>query len=136
MAAVETIRIEGLADLQAALRQMDAGSARALQVVSDMSAGRVMDRARPRVPSRTGAARASLKVRSGAAEAMVVGGSRKAPYYGWLDFGGRLRRGQSRPFVAGGRFIWPAYVSQRDQILEDMADALAALATDAGLKVH
>lgn len=137
MAVVEPIKINGLRDLQAALRQMDGESQKQLRVVLNRAAELVIDKARPRVPVDSGAAKSSLKARSGQREAKVVGGGRKAPYYPWLDFGGKVGRNKSieRKFISSGRFIYPAYKSQQDEILKALEKGIVELAQGAGLEV-
>lgn len=137
MPLVEPIRIENLRELQAAMRRASEGSQKQLRVVFNAAAETVAGGARRRVPSRTGRARASLKAMSGQREGKAVGGGGKAPYYGWLDFGGRVgrRRSVERRFVEGGRYLYPSYVANRRSILESLAEAIAAVARDAGLDV-
>lgn len=83
----------------------------------------------PRGP--TGAARASMKA-SGLS--VVFGGSRAA-YAGWLEFGGRvgINESVSRPFVPGGRYIWPTWMKNRQDILTAMERGMADLAKESGL---
>lgn len=135
MATEDAIRIEGLRDLQKALRDLDGESQKMLRVVLNQAAETVIGGARRRVPNDTGVARASLKPRSGQREATVVGGGRKAPYYPWLDFGGNLPRGGSRPFVKDGRYLYPSWSANRDSILVALAESLAEMVEDAGLEI-
>ena len=138
MPLVEPIRIEGLRDLQKAMRQASEGSQKQLRVVFNEAAETVAGGARSRVPrGPSGAARASLKPMSGQREAKVVAGGKKAPYYPWLDFGGRVGRNRSveRRFIDGGRYLYPSWSANRKSILVALAESVARVARDAGLEV-
>lgn len=131
------ITITGLKEFQASLRKMDADLPKQLRIALNRASEVVIDKARPEVPSKSGAARASMKVRSSQREARIAAGGRKAPYYPWLDFGGHVgQHGKtSRPFYKEGRYIYPALRKNRDQITQIMVTALSDLARDAGLEV-
>lgn len=135
--ATDPIHVTGLIELQRALKQMDGESQKQLKVVLDDVARTVASGASRRVPRKTGRAAASLRAQSSQREAKVVGGSKKVPYYGWLDFGGRIGRdkSQSRPFVKGGRYMYPAYSANRDSIQRALEASLKQLVRDAGLEV-
>jgi hypothetical protein len=62
-------------------------------------------------------------------------GKAKTPYAGWIEFGGRVGPNQSvrRPFVPGGRSMYPAVKREEAKIREVMADGLNRLADKAGL---
>lgn len=131
------IEVEGVREFQRSLRQMDAGLAKQLRVVFNDAAEIVVTHARPKVARRTGAAAASIKVRSSQREARLAAGGRKAPYYPWLDFGGAVGPGKSvkRDFVTEGRYIYPTVREQNVAIQQAMSDGLTRLATDAGLEM-
>lgn len=131
------IEIHGLREFQASLRRMDATLPKRLRIALNQASQVVVDDARPLVPRRSGAAAGSLKVRSSQREARVAAGGRKAPYYAWLDFGGRVgrRRSVARPFYKEGRYIYPSLSQNRDEIQRVMGRALAELAESAGLEV-
>ena len=97
MAAVDgQIKITGLKELQRALKDADASLPRQLRVALNAGAELVIKYARPRIPERSGRGRASLKMRSTQRLAQVAIGGKRAPYMGWLDFGGEGRR-RGRP---------------------------------------
>lgn len=133
----EQIKIENLRELQAALRQIDGEAQKQLKDVFNTAADLVVNRARPKVPSRSGRARQSVRSRSGQRDAKVMGGSARASYYAWLDFGGRVgRRGSvRRQFIKGGRYIYPSYNEVQPQVFDTLQDALAALVRSSGLEV-
>lgn len=138
MSLVEPIRITGLRDLQRALKQADGESQKRLRVVLNKAADIVVDDAAQLVPrGASGAARASLKARSGQREAIAVGGSRKALYYPWLDFGGRVgkKRSVERKFIKSGRYLYPAWSDNRKKVLDLLADEIVEVAKSVGLEV-
>jgi hypothetical protein len=132
-----TIDIKGLREFQRALKQMDADLPKQIRVAFNSAAAIVVDWAQPRIPRRSGAAAASLKARSGQREARIAAGGRRAPYYPWLDFGGRVGRNKSveRKFYTEGRYIYVGVREQRKEIVESMSTSLTALARTAGLEV-
>lgn len=137
MATIAPISITGLREIQAALKQLDGESQKQLRVVLNQAAQAVVGGAARRVPTKTGAARASIRAASGQREAKVSGGSKKVPYYGWIDFGGKVGRDRSvrRPFLQSGRYIYPAYDANKDSIGKALGKALVDLCTNAGLDV-
>lgn len=155
MTVPEPIKIVGLRELQRALKQMDGESQKKLRLVLNTIAETVAQGASRRVPTRTGRAKGSLRPQSSQREAKVVGGSKKASYYGWLEFGGTVGRGRvaggakkraggatggkagsvKRTWIASGRYIYPTYAANRDSIQTALARSLAELAREAGLEV-
>lgn len=137
MSTIEPIKITGLRDLQAALKAADGETQKQLRVVLNSVSATVAQGAARRVPRKTGRAAATLRAMSSQREAKVMGGSKKAPYYGWLDFGGHVGRKHHtrRPFIKGGRYMYPAYAANRDTIIKALEKGLRDVATGAGLEV-
>lgn len=131
------VEISGLKELRAQLKQADADLPKQIRVALNKSSQLVIDYAQPRVPKRSGRAAGSLKVRSSQTQARIAAGGARAPYYPWLDFGGKVGIGKSvdRPFYTEGRYIYPGLRHNRDQITQVMADALTELARGAGFEV-
>ena len=82
----------------------------------------------------TGRAAASIRITAGGNRIRIVGGKKRVPYYGWLDFGGTLhpsggrRNLQTRPIIRRGRYIYPAIdaglpdvVRRVDRVVNDTA---------------
>lgn len=117
------IQVGGLSDFRRSLDSARTHSDRQIELLVDDAAGVVLQNARSRVPrGPTGAARASLRIVEGSGTSQLVGGSRRAPYYGWLDFGGVAgRRGPRRPYKPRGRYILRA-LFDREQELGRMID--------------
>jgi len=135
--AGDVIRVEGLIDLQKALRNAADGTQKKLRVVFNDASQTVIRGAQSRVPRRTGTARNTFKARSGQREAVVVAGGRKAPYYPWLDFGGRVGRDRSvnRPFLKSGRYLYPSLAANRSSIITALQKALTDLMVESGFEV-
>lgn len=128
------LQIDGLRQFQRNLKALDGELPKALRMAFNDAADIVVSDARPRVPKRRGRARASVKARSTQTAARVVGGSRRVPYYPWLDFGGRIRSG-NRPFLTNGRYIYNSFFRKRDEFEDAMVDALVTVGRQAGLEV-
>lgn len=133
----ELIKVEGLREFRAGLRQLDAGLPKGLRVAANRAAQLVVDEAKPRVPRRSGRAAGTIRAASTQTAARVRAGGKRVPYYPWLDFGGRVGPGGSvrRPFLKSGRYIWAAFAGNRDRIQAELATALADVARDAGVQV-
>lgn len=134
-----TIKVDGLREFQSAMRAVDKNLPKELRLMFNEVASTVVNAARPMVPARTGTARASIRAKSQQRAAIVQGGGTvKAPYYGWLDFGGHVgrRHSVSRPKVGkDGRYIYPAYIAHRPEIERQLAEGLSRLVRESGLAV-
>lgn len=137
MTLIEPIKIQGLREFQSALKAMDGESQKQLRTVLNTASETVARGASRRVPRKTGAAAASLRATSSQREARVTGGSKKVPYYGWLDFGGRVGKKRSviRPTVKSGRYMYPAYSANRESIMKALEQGIVDLARNSGLDV-
>jgi hypothetical protein len=136
-ALVKPIAVQGMKELQRALKDLDGQSQKEIRVALNTVAETVAQGAARRVPRRTGRARATLRAMSSQTETRISAGGRKAEYYGWLDFGGRVGRDKSveRPFIKRGRYIWPTVAANRDGLAEAVEKALVDLARAKGLEV-
>lgn len=134
---IEPIKIEGLRDFQAALKRMDGESQKQLRLVLNDSADVVTSGARRMVASRSGKARGSIKSASSQREVRIKGGGAKAPYYPWLDFGGRVGRSNSikRPFLKDGRYIYATFNARRSWFLERLEKGLSEMVRASGMDV-
>lgn len=146
---MEPLRVEGLNDLAKRLKGLDPEFHKALRPALNDAAEIVVKIARPLVPVRTGKGRKSIKVSSTSKEARVAEGGTSAPYMPWLDYGGTVGRGRvgksgnagfvagstKRPFIKEGRYVYPAYRSQRHNIVRLLDKRLNAVVEAAGLKV-
>lgn len=131
----EPIKVEGLRELRRGLRQLGKEHPKAIKNAGNKAAEIIVEEAKPRVPVVSGKAKSTVKVASTTTAARVQAGSKKVPYYAWLDFGGRVGRGRSvkRPFLKSGRYIWAAYADKLDIIEETLSQELEAVIKEAGL---
>jgi len=132
---VDVIKIQGLAEFNRSLRQISSELPKELRQALNVGAQLVVDWAAPRVPARSGRARRSVRATSTRTAAQVTGGGARTPYYPWLDFGGRVgrKRRVHRPFLAGGRYIYPGYDARKDEVHDEVVRGLIALAERAGV---
>lgn len=132
------IRVQGLNDFVRLLREVDKELPKEVRKGFNQVAEVVATDARARVPVRSGALRASIRVSSTQREARITMGSAKVPYAGWMEFGGTLahpKRGteQRRPIVRRGRYLYGSYFAHRDLVGRKAEEVLSTLATKAGL---
>lgn len=133
----EVVRIEGMRELQKSLRAIDDGSHKTLRVVLNEAATIVQKGAVRRAPQRSGAFAKSIKVASTQTSAKVSEGGSRAPYGPWLDYGGKTGRKKSvhRPFIQGGRYLYPAFLAQQHNIGALLQKRLDDLVKSSGLEV-
>lgn len=131
------VRIEGQREFVRALRRLDGDLPKAMRVALNGAAQLVVDEARPDVPRLSGAAARSLRVASTSSAVRVAAGGARAPYYPWLDFGGRVGRNRAtrRRFYPDGRYIYPALARVQPDFERVLAEALTSTARRAGLDV-
>src|ERR1051325_10474720 len=100
-----TVSVSGLKEMNRALREVDKGAPKMTKDALHGCADFLIGKAQPLIPTRTGRAKRSLKKRSSRTEVRIAVGGRAAPYYPWLDFGGRtgINGSVARPFYKEGR---------------------------------
>lgn len=134
------VNISGYRELRAELRHADKvlGDAFRLRM---KDAGEVIARkVRSQVPAKSGRARSTVRVTAGGNTVHLRAGGGRAPYYGWLEFGGSIggRRPRSaqalwwpgashpsahtgaakRPKVAQGRYMLPTVKRNRAELID------------------
>lgn len=134
------IRIDGLAQFSRSLKKLDSDLPKSLRLALNEAAQLVIDDARPKVPRLTGRARASIKVASTRTAVRVRAGGPRAPYFAWLDWGGRVGRKRSihRPFIKDeGRYLYKSYfgLKKSGDFERVLSRALVGVAKQAGLEV-
>lgn len=131
------IQVAGLKEFQRGLRKLDADLPKALRVALNGCSDFLISKTTPLIPKRSGAAARSLKARSTRTQVRIAVGGRSAPYYPWLDFGGRTGKGGSvvRPFYTEGRYLYPTLRKNRDDFTKIMTGAIVAIADGAGIDV-
>ena len=133
----DAIAIDGLSQFVRNLKALDREVPKALRLAFNAAADVVVQDARASVPSRSGKARGSVKARSTQTASRVVGGGNRAPYYPWLDFGGRVGKGKSvhRPFLKYGRYIYNSWYDNQPKYVKLLEEALLDAASSAGIEV-
>jgi hypothetical protein len=133
----DPIKVGGLTVLAKQLKGISKDAPKALRLANNEAAEIVVQAARPLMPSRSGRARATLKARSTRSEARAQGGSNRAPYVGWLEFGGSVGRKDAtkRTVVKAGRYLYPGFVARRQAIYAELESQLVELCRDHGLDV-
>jgi hypothetical protein len=137
VALVEPIRIAGLAEFNRNLRKLSADLPKSLRMAHNEGANLIADTARPKVASRSGRAAKTVKAKSTRTESRVSGGSVRAAYYAWLDFGGRVgvRKSVHRQFYSSGRYLYPSLAEKHDDLAVLLEHSLLAVAREAGVEV-
>jgi hypothetical protein len=134
---LEPIKVEGLAQFTRSLKKLDSELPKAVRMANNEAAEVVVKYALPLVPTRKGKAKRTVKAISTRTEGRARGGSKGAPYYPWLEFGGHVgrRHATARPYVKEGRYLYPSYLGHRPEVFQVLVKALAKVARDAGLEV-
>ncbi len=130
-----TVGVEGLTNLNRYLRAISNDAPKGLRLALNDSADVLISETRKVIPQRTGKARASLKAASTRTSVRIRVGGAKAPYYPWLDFGGRTGKNKSvnRRFYKEGRYLYPTLRRERAKFEAAITRALGDLARDSGL---
>jgi hypothetical protein len=133
----DAIAIDGLNQFVRNLKALDRDVPKALRVAFNAAADIVVQDARAGIPTRSGKAKGSVKARSTQTASRIVGGGNRAPYYPWLDFGGRVGRNRSvsRPFLKYGRYIYNSWYDNQPQYVKLLEAALIDAAHQAGIEV-
>lgn len=130
------IEVEGVERVLGNLRRFSSSTPDAAREAGEAAASTIARDARSRVP--TGAStggHAASSVRSQGPT--VIGGGSRFPYYPWIDFGGRVGRGNMtfRPFIRSGRYIWRSFAEHRGALDRQMVDSLVWAGRRSGLEV-
>lgn len=135
-------QVSGLNDIRKGLIKSDKEIKKEIRSTFKKTAEFAASEARSRVPVLSGNARRSVKAGTSGATATVRGGANKgqarnkAPYYGWLDFGGTISpRGVKivRPAIKtpggkwNGRYIYPAMRDKLEVAVRFLNDELAKI---------
>lgn len=128
------IHVKGLKEFQGAVRQVDKALGVELRKGLNEAAEIIVTAARPLVPHRSGDAAGSIKVGSTQRAAQIKVGGEAAPYFPWLDFGGRVgpRKTTLRPFIQRGRYIYPTLAAKRPEVEGKVDEVIKRLAVQAG----
>lgn len=131
----DAIRITGLNEFVRSLKTLNNDLPKVLRVAFNAAGEQIIAEARAKVPTKSGRARASVRASSTQKAFRITGGSKRAPHYAWLDFGGTTPRGGKRPFLRDGRYIYASYFKHRDELAVRLEAALLDAARAAGVEV-
>jgi hypothetical protein len=131
------IAVDGLKEFNRGLRRLDAELPKGLRIALNGCSDFLIQKTKGLIPKRTGAAANSLKAKSTRTSVRIGVGGKRAPYYPWLDFGGKTGIGGSvkRPFYKEGRYLYPTLRHNRDEFTKIMEKAVVGVARGAGLDV-
>jgi hypothetical protein len=132
------VGIKGLAEFSRGLKKIDSEAPKQLRVALNSGSDLLINKTRPKIPSRSGKARASLKARSTRTSVRIAVGGKMAPYVPWLDYGGEGRiRGRPAPreFIKAGRYLYPTLGEIRPALIRTLDEAIRDVARNAGLEV-
>lgn len=137
MPIVEPIEIEGLREFMRSLRAMDSALPKALRLAGNAAAAIVVTDAAGRVPRRSGRAARSVKAKSTRTAVRISSGGKSAPYFPWLDYGGRVgpARSVNRPWRPDGRYVYPAFTDNRQAVDDAYRKALREIAAESGVEM-
>jgi hypothetical protein len=138
VAMIEPVKIEGLAEFNRNLRKLDNDLPKALRLAHNEAAQLIVDWAKPKVQRKSGRAAGTVKAKSTRTESRISGGSKRVPYYGWLEFGGRVgpKRSVHRPFIKEGRYLYPALSANYGRFTDLLTEKLIEVARQAGVEVE
>lgn len=148
------ISVVGLRELRSAFRKIDKSLLPELRTELKDAVDIVSRDVQSVIPKKTGRAAASVRATSGGNTIYLKAGGARVPYYGWLDFGGRLPakrvtgrnamfggslehpvryvRGGTRDKLREGRYLYPAIRRNTPKIVDAAGDAVENAARRAG----
>lgn len=152
---IAEVSVTGLAELRRALRQVDRSILPELRQGLKGAVDIVGAEVRSTIPHESGRAAASVRAVASGNTIYLVGGKASVPYFGWLEFGGKLpdkrprtkralmwggadhpsanATGAERTKVREGRYMYPAVKRNIPRIVEAAGDAFDDAARRAGL---
>lgn len=115
-------------DLNRALKSIDAGLAKDMRtwLVNALNASGVVQDAKGVFPKESGRAAATIRAMPTRQGAAVKAGGKRAPYVGWVDYGGKVTQRSNprhvavRPFVREGRYIRPRVMARREEAIRQL----------------
>lgn len=131
------IEISGLKEFNKALRELDKDAPKMTKNALNGCSEFIIVKTRAKIPKRTGRAARSLTKKSTKTDVRISVGGRSAPYYPWLDFGGRTGRKKRtvRQFLREGRYLYPTLAENKAEFLRIAESNLQDVAKRAGLEL-
>lgn len=135
-----TVVLDGIRELTAALKAIDAELPRSVRMALNAGAELTVSRAKPLIPKLTGKAARSVKAASTRSDVRIKAGGKRAPWYPWLDFGGKVGRKDSvvRRFYSDGRYLYPEFYKllETGQFEEALLTELREVIRQAGMELQ
>lgn len=131
---ISAIRVEGLNRFSRSMRKVSADFPKRMRASLNETAKIVATEARARVPKKDGTLAGTIRPSSTTRMARVSMGGAKAPYAGFIEFGGRVGRNKSikREFIKDGRYLYPAFFAKRDAVQHKLSSEIGRLIEDSG----
>lgn len=126
---IRGVQVEGLNKFARSMRKVDATFPARMRAGLNLAAAEVAAEARSRVPKKSGTLAGTIRPSSTTRQARVSMGGKRAPYAGFIEFGGNVGRKKSvhREFIPGGRYLFPAFKDKRKQVEVLLAATLKRL---------
>ncbi len=130
--ATKPITVTGLAQFGVSLKRFAGSTPKMEQEAMNGCSDLFVSKVRPLVPQRSGAARRSVKKTKARGKIRVEAGGRAAPYFPWLDFGGRVGRKKSvqRQYISQGRYVFPTLKKHQKDFQAIAEEAMPRSAQD------
>jgi hypothetical protein len=98
-----------------------------IKAAGRLAAGPVAAATRDALPRVSGALAADVRTSATRTGASVRMGRSSIAYAGYIEFGGNLPRGQSRPYIPTGRYLFPAARGLSAKAAADYSHALSTV---------
>lgn len=137
--AANAVSVQGLTQFRKAIKQLSPELAKEFRRDMKDVAVIVARAAAPNVPVVTGMAASSVQASTSGSTVQVRAGGAKAPYFGWLEFGGVLHpvggrhNTITRAKVRRGRTLMPAVDAHHAELIAAAEKAIRNAARKAGL---
>lgn len=131
------LEIRGIKELNRALKKVDSDLPKGVRVALNGCSDFLIGKVQPQIPKVTGRAARSMRAASTRNEVRIKVGTRVAPYYPWLDFGGQGRvagRPPERTFAKEGRYLYPTARKSSTEFQRVTENALTGVIRGAGLQ--
>lgn len=131
------IEISGLKEFNKAVRLVDKNAPKMVKDALNGCSDFIIVKTRAKIPRRTGRAARSLTKKSTKMDVRISVGGKSAPYYPWLDFGGRTGRKKRtvREFLREGRYLYPTLAENKAEFIRIAESSLQDVAKRAGLEL-
>lgn len=140
--ARNAIGVSGLNEFRKAVKILSPNTAKQFRRNMKGVAEIVAADARGHTPVVSGTAAKSVRATTSGSNVAVKAGGGNAPWYPWLDFGGKLKpvggrhNTIKRERVKRGRYVYPAIDRHHDELMAAAQKAIEQAARDSGLSLR